>query len=267
MSKLLVMTDLHLTPGAERINGLDPLERLRDGLDHAVRNHPDADHLILTGDLTHYGDADSYGKLALVLEDRPWPISFLIGNHDRRAAFLAAFPDCPTDPNGFVQSAVDAGDVRLITLDSVDEDGIVAEHAGHLCAERLDWLAGQLQAAGDRPCVLFLHHPPFKTGFKGMDDIRLMNDTAFLDVVQEGPVAHIFAGHVHRTIVSSARNIPATIFKSTCHQMPMLLGAAGSSHSVDEPGAYGIVLTDGANVVVHFEDFTLATQTVGSSGT
>ena len=66
-----------------------------------------------------------------------------------------------------------------------------------------------------------------------------------------------------RTITASVDGLPVTVFKSPCHQMPMLLGAPGFGHSVAEPGAYGIILTDGADVVVHFEDFTLPAGEVG----
>ena len=254
MTKLLVMTDLHLTPGAERIVGLDPLERLLQALDHAAQRHSDAERLILTGDLTHFGDRASYRKLRDALSNRPWPISPLLGNHDRREAFLEIFPETPVDEKGFVQSTVDLDGLRLITLDSLDEDGEVTEHAGYLCRDRLDWLDAQLVTAKDVPCLVFLHHPPFRTGFTGMDDIMLKNEAAFRDTLAKGPVAHVFAGHVHRTITSTLGSIPVTLFKSTCHQMPMLLGEDGSHHSVDEPGGYGIVLATGDDVVVHFED-------------
>lgn len=263
MSKLLVMTDLHLTSRGKRIIGLDPLQRFEDGLNHAATHHPDADRLILTGDLSHYGETKSYQHLAEALKNRPWPVSFLLGNHDERAKFRTSFPDCPTDGYGFVQSVVDLGKLHLIMLDSLDEDGRVPMHAGFLCEQRLAWLSDQLVAAGDTPCLLFLHHPPFMTGFTGMDAIRLQNEAELLDLIESGPIAHIFAGHVHRTVMSSVRGIPVTVFKSTCHQMPMQLGAEGSHHSVDEPGAYGIILTDGPDVVVHSEDFSLPARVIG----
>ncbi len=256
MTKLLVMTDLHLTPGAERIIGLDPLERLLASLDHAAETHADAERLILSGDLTHYGDRESYQKLRDALTDRPWPVSFLMGNHDQRGKFRDVFPESPVDPDGFVQSVVDTGPLRIITLDSLDQDDVVLQHAGHLCDRRLDWLEAQLVDAGETPCLVFLHHPPFRSGFSGMDDIRLLNDDAFADVLSKGPVAHVFAGHIHRNITATVGSTPVTVFKSTCHQMPMLLGANGSHHSVDESSGYGIKLADGDSIVVHFEDVT-----------
>ena len=54
-TKVLVMTDIHITKPGQRIIGLDPTERFRACLTHAAQNHPDADALVLTGDLTHHG--------------------------------------------------------------------------------------------------------------------------------------------------------------------------------------------------------------------
>lgn len=262
MAKILVMTDLHITPEGQSIIGLDPGQRLADGLAHAARVHPDADRLVLMGDLTHHGADAEYARLKGLLKNLPWPVTLMIGNHDRRTAFLTAFPEVQTDANGFVQTAIDLGDIRLICLDTHESNPSV-EHSGLLCPDRLAWLDQQL-SADPRPCLIFLHHPPFDTGFTGMDQIGLLNAAELRGVLgRYHHVAHIFAGHIHRTITATVERLPITVFKSPCHQMPMILGEEGSGHSVDEPGAYGIVITHGDSVVVHFEDFTLPAQDVG----
>ena len=48
--------------------------------------------------------------------------------------------------------------------------------------------------------------------------------------------------------------MPFSILKSTCHQMPMQLGNPSSAVSVDEPGAYGILLTTKDQIILHSED-------------
>ena len=98
-----------------------------------------------------------------------------------------------------------------------------------------------------------------------MDAIGLKNAAALRAVLKSGPVVHVLSGHIHRTISASVDGLAMTVFKSTCHQMPMLLGAEGTGHSVDEPGAYGIVLLTGSDVVVHMEDFTLPERPVSAS--
>lgn len=259
MSKILVMTDLHLVVPPETIIDLSPAERLAEGLAHAAKMHPDADHLVLTGDLTNEGTPAQYAVLQPLLADLPWPVTMLMGNHDLREPFRASFPDAPVTEDGFVQAVIDLPDlpdVRLITLDTLDTEAEVL-HSGVLCPARLNWLKTALEGAEGKPCLVFLHHPPFDTGFNGMDGIGLTNAPELLALTAEYNVRHLFAGHIHRTITATVAGQSMTVFKSTCHQMPMLLGQEGFGHSVPEPGAYGIILTRGEDVIVHTEDFTL----------
>lgn len=251
--KILVVTDPHIVTAGEDIIGLDPSARLDGVLGHAMAHQGDAAHLVILGDLTHHGRTEEYAELKRLLAQVQMPVSLMLGNHDRRAAFLQAFPDA-ADEDGFVQQVVTFGDYRLICLDTLDEEA-EPQHSGLLCDARLAWLRRALAACGDAPVLLALHHPPFLTGFDGMDAIRLRNDNALFEVIAEhGRVVQLLCGHVHRSISGSARGVPYAVFKSACHQMPMMLGAAGSSHSVDELGAYGIVLLGADGVTVHTED-------------
>lgn len=261
MAKIIVFTDLHMLPEGQTIIGLDPFARLASGLSHAARMHPDADRLIITGDITHHGDPDSYRRVNALLQDYPLPVSLTIGNHDRREPFQAVFPEAARDENGFVQEVIDLPDVRLLILDThiPVPRGDPDYSKGLLCDLRLGWLDRQLSEAGARPVLVFMHHPPHDTGFKGMDAIKLINGDAFYDVVERhGNVRHIFAGHVHRTIGGSHRGIPFSIFKSPLHQQPMPFDIDDTSSSVDEPGAYGIIVTTAEGLQVHTEDYELA---------
>lgn len=260
MSKILIMTDPHITLEANRLAGLDSYERFGLGLAHAAAHHPDADHLVVMGDLTHYGTDEEYERVHMILQGLPWPVTLMMGNHDKREIFKKHFPDHDTDEHGYVQNIVDLDDVRLITLDSLEENAHV-KHAGLLCNHRLAFLKDALSTSRN-PCLVFIHHPPFETGFAGMDAISLLNAADVRAVLKGSVATHVFAGHIHRTITASVDGLSITTFKSTCHQMPMLLGHEGSAHSVDEPGAYGIALTRGSDVVVHFDDFTLPIQQV-----
>lgn len=254
MQKILVLTDLHITAAGETIIGLDPLERLTAVLAAAQADHPDAAHLILTGDLTHHGTGAEYHRLKHALADLPWPVTYMLGNHDRRAPFRAAFPKAAVTDDGYVQTFHDLPGWRLICLDTLDDPAPPDRHSGILCQARMDWLRETLATTPDR-AVVFLHHPPVVTGFDGMDAIRLRNDQDVLDLLAQFPCAvQLVAGHVHRNISGHAGHLPFVIFKSPCHQMPMKLGAPGSAHSVDEPGAYGILLLGDGGVVAHSND-------------
>ncbi len=257
MQKLLIFTDIHIVPVGADIIGLDPAARFRVALDHALETHPDAARVIITGDLAHHGAPAEYARLRAVLHDIPLPVSLMIGNHDKRAAFRAAFPETPVDENGFVQSFVDFDGRRLIFLDTVDGTA-AAEHSGYLCPDRLRWLADALTTAPARRAILFMHHPPITTGFAAMDRIGLRNRAGLCAFLRAHPqVEQIIAGHVHRTISGAAGGIPTAIFKSPCHQMPMVLAADDEHLSVDEPGAYGLLLLTDEGVIVHTQDVGL----------
>jgi 3',5'-cyclic AMP phosphodiesterase CpdA len=248
------MTDTHLVEPGGDIIGLDPSERMAQVLDHALQHHPDAARIVILGDLTHHGRAAQYAHLRDLLARTGIPVSLMLGNHDNRAAFIKAFPNAPVTDAGHVQHVVELGGHHLICLDSLDE-GAVPQHSGILCDERMVWLRDALDAAQGAPVVLAVHHPPFKTGFRGMDDIRLRNDAALLNLLAGYPnVMQLLCGHVHRTISGSAGGLPYAIFKSPCHQMPMLLGHTGSDHSIVEAGGYGIILLTDDGVIVHTDD-------------
>jgi hypothetical protein len=63
---------------------------------------------------------------------------------------------------------------------------------------------------------------------------------------------------VLRTIGGSHRGIPFSIFKSPVHQQPMPFDMPNASLSVDEPGAYGIVVVTEEGLQVHNEDYEIA---------
>ena len=254
MHKLLVMTDLHLRAPGGRIIGLDPLERLRAALDHALARHGDAEALVLTGDLTHAGEDAAYRALADLLTRVPMPVLPMIGNHDDRAAFRRVFADATVTDSGHVQGVRDIGSARIVTLDTVDAPPF-SGHSGRLGPERMDWLDRALSGAAGRQAIVFAHHPPMPVGLPGMDVIALTDGAALVDrlLAHDAPV-HLVCGHVHRTISGHIRRVPFTLLKGTCHQGVLDLVSLDSSLSVDEPGAYGVVLFDGDSVVVHSED-------------
>lgn len=261
MTKFIIFTDLHMVPEGASIIGIDPYRRLAAGIAHVNRYHADADRVIFAGDLAHGADRASYERLKALLGELNPPAAIMIGNHDRREAFLEVFDEAPTDDNGFVQRVIDFADCRAVLLDTLFAPpyDYPVSHAGYLCDRRLAWLDRELASAGDRPVLIFMHHPPHVTGFVGIDMFRLINEEDFYGLVRRhGNVRHIFAGHVHRTISGSSRGIPFSVFKSPVHQQPMPFDIPDASLSVDEPAAYGIALVTGDGVLVHTEDYEIA---------
>ena len=260
--KILVMTDLHLVEPGQTIIGIDPWARFDAALAHILARQGDAERLIVMGDLVHKGQERLYRLLGERLRGFPMPVHLMLGNHDSRVAFRAALPGQADDGRGFVQQVIDSGDERLILLDTLDEG--LHRHWGLFDADRLDWFGRALDRAAGRRVSVFMHHHVFPTGYPGLDSIMLREADAFLNRCQ-GRVAHVFAGHVHRTISASARGIGLTTFKGTAHQSPLLFDSWDSSLSVDEPGAYGVILYSPEAITAHSEDFALSAVPQGDA--
>jgi 3',5'-cyclic AMP phosphodiesterase CpdA len=265
MLQFVHLTDTHLVAAGETLYGLDPLARLEAAVAainarHAAPGPEQAAFVLITGDLTHWGAPDAYRALAAGLDRLALPAHLLIGNHDDRAAFRAAFPETPCDPDGFVQSVIDTDELRLILLDTHDP----GTAAGRLCAARLRWLAARL-AEQDRPVLLALHHPPPHTGLRRMDAIALADPDALWAVLapHRARIRHMLFGHLHRPVAGSWRGIPFSTIRGTAHQVAFDL-ARGPEQRVPgshEPPAYGLVRVDGESVAVHAHDFLDRTAT------
>ena len=258
--KIIHITDTHLVPEGETIQGLDPAERLSIVVEDVRRRHPDADLAVITGDLTDRGDAPSYARLASIVDRLPMPVRLMIGNHDDRGAFVERFPDHPRDANGFVQSALDLpnGRGRLLFLDT-NEPGW---SGGRYCAKRMNWLAERLEEAGDAPVWVFMHHPPVDLGVAHFDKIGLADADWFLDVLESRPgrVRHLFAGHVHVPVNgTTSRGTPFTAGRGCNQQIILDFSARDCAWATGSPN-YGIVMLTERGTFVHAFDMIEAEQ-------
>lgn len=247
--KLVQISDIHLTVPGERMGGLNPHHRFTQALDNVRAHHPDAARIIITGDLTHWGEPAAYQSLREALSDLPCPVRLMIGNHDDRAAFLATFPDQSRDLHGFVNHAETLDDTRLIYLDTTAP----RTHAGHFCAARRDWLESELEAC-DR-ARLFMHHNVMPLGVPAEDKIALVPDDraplAGLLSRFRHRIDYIHFGHVHAPVHGTFCGIPFASVRSTGNQSlpdlvePELLQAAPMAPS------YAVILVEGEGTIIH----------------
>lgn len=250
------ITDLHI--------GFDPgnpdeynMQRLKAVLTRIASGPNRPDLLLMTGDLTEFGDASSYARLAEAVAGCPFPVLPMAGNHDMREPLLAAFPATPSH-EGFVQYALDLKGLRLIVLDTLDS----GRHGGSFCETRASWLAAELAAHPVTPTVIALHHPPFESGIAWLDsDAREPWIERLARTLKGHAQVHaIMSGHLHRTIYTAWEGVPLTVCASTAPLVSLDLNPVdperpdGREMISDELPAYALHRWDGMRLVSHVEN-------------
>lgn len=195
------LTDLHIVQEGELCQDHIPTYlNLRKAVTHLNKLRPIPDIVLITGDLAEYGSPAEYELLRTILNQLVAPYFIVPGNHDRRKNLLEAFADhsyLPEAESKHVLYAIDDYPVRLIGLDTA----LFGEPYGRLCNERLEWLEKTLAAAPDTPTLIFMHHPPFRTGIRWIDAAGLYGGRQMETIISQNPqVTRIICGHVHRSI-------------------------------------------------------------------
>lgn len=252
--KLIHISDIHLTAPGERMGGLNPHRRFAQALDDVRAQHSDATRIIITGDLTHWGEPAAYASLADALTDVPCPVRLLIGNHDDRTAFLSVFPDHPKDHFGFINYAETLDTTRFIYLDT----NAWRTHAGHLCEARRDWLENEL-----KDCTrarLFMHHNAMPLGLPAEDKIALVPEDraplAELLSTYRDRVEYIHFGHIHAPVHGTWCGIPFASVNSTGNQSLPDLTDQELLHSAPMAPSYAVILTSDGGTIIHDIPFT-----------
>ncbi|MET0677909.1 MAG: phosphodiesterase [Bradyrhizobium sp.] len=249
--KLIHLSDIHLTTPGTTIGGRDPRQNFERALTHILRDHHDAELMVITGDLSDWGDREDYQCLKARLDTVPIPVQLCIGNHDNREAFAGVFPDLVSE-GGFIQGVHDTPAGRCLFLDTNQKQ----THAGHYCAERLAWLTARLDEH-DGPFLLFMHHNPMPLHLGPLDQIRLLDDVAFRQLAARyrDRIRHIFFGHCHLPLAGSIAGVPVSSLRGTNHASYPLFSETKMLSASDLPESYGVVFFGEDYVTVHMVEF------------
>jgi 3',5'-cyclic AMP phosphodiesterase CpdA len=240
---LVQLTDLHIRePGRLAYRRVDTSRYFRAMVDSvlALQQRPDA--VVISGDLTDFGRPAEYASLRAQiapLEAAGLPVYLMPGNHDSREEMRRSFPAHAYLGEGrHVQFAVDVGPLRLLALDTV----VPGRSEGALDAERLAWLAAQLDAAADRPVVVAMHHPPFQTLIGHMDKMGLLTGAPELEalVASHPNVERVICGHLHRAIDVRFGGTIASTAPGPAHQVCLDLDRDAVSAWTLEPPAFRV---------------------------
>ncbi len=228
------ISDLHfLRKGVLSFGKVDThahLERCIEAI-HAFEPAPDI--VLITGDLTNDGDLQTYRALSARLDELCQPYYPIPGNHDDRELIRAAFPAInQLSPAGPLHYAIEDWPVRILALDS----SVDGKPYGRLGEAQLDWLSRTLVADRNKPTLVMLHHPPFKTGIGHMDWSMLRDGEALGAIVQGHPqVERILCGHVHRAIQTRFAGTIAQIPPGIAHQVKLTLGEGRGPWNMEPP--------------------------------
>ena len=69
--KLIHMSDIHLTAPGSTIGGRDPRHNFERAFGHVLADHSDAELMVITGDLSDWGDRTDYEWLRSRLDSFP----------------------------------------------------------------------------------------------------------------------------------------------------------------------------------------------------
>ena len=244
------ISDIHIKPpGRLAYRRVDTAEAFARCVAHLNRLDPQPDVVLVTGDLVDAGVDGEYGLFREVIAPLRLPYFVIPGNHDERAAMRRAFADSRYLPKdgGFLHYAVEDFPIRLIGLDTT----VPGAPHGELCPERLRWLDQALRREPERPTLLFMHHPPFRTGIEHMDVQNCRHGEALAEIVgRHGQLLAMLCGHVHRFVATRWHGLAASICPGTSHAVALDLRPGGPPNfAMEPPGlllhrwADGILLT------------------------
>jgi 3',5'-cyclic AMP phosphodiesterase CpdA len=230
------ISDLHIKPPGPlaygRVDTAAALERCVAAL-NAFRPKPD--FVVISGDLADTPTPDEYRHLTRLLAPLELPFASIPGNHDSRDMMRVTFPQPYADSSGPLNQQVKIGGLDLMLLDS----SVPGKPHGELDAPTLHWLDAALASSPGRPSLVFLHHPPFRSGIWHMDRQNLLNAGELATVVKRHRrVQLIAAGHVHRAAFTMFAGVPTTICPASNHAVDLDLAELREPSFKVEPPAF-----------------------------
>ena len=209
MTTILQLTDLHLlSDPVGELKGVRTRE-LVEGVMCYLRREQQAgrlhfDHLVITGDLAHDEQRETYVVLREMLGDWVSRCHLIPGNHDSRQYLREIFPALWPEDDGWRTFSFEVGGWRLIGLDS----HVPGEVSGHVDEAQLVWLRRQFAEHSDQPAIVFLHHPPFSVESSWLDRIGVANAEEVLAAIcSSQQVRAIACGHVHQAFESEFHGV------------------------------------------------------------
>lgn len=192
--RFALLTDLHLTPGAESSDQLAEMVK--------EINASDLDMVVITGDLTNRGSYKELRNVKNILDQLEKEYLILPGNHETNWSETAS--NTFSELFGEDKFLVKYGSYLLVGLNT---GPFMRMGDGHILQQDLVWLEEQLQAhMKPGMTLLFFAHYPLA---EGLDQWYVVTD-----ILQRHNAAAAFCGHGHRQQLLNFDGIPGIMGRS-----------------------------------------------------
>ncbi|HEY0342648.1 MAG TPA: metallophosphoesterase, partial [Steroidobacteraceae bacterium] len=204
-------TDPHLYGSeTESLRGIATLPALTATLALARTRDWPPDAVLVTGDIVQ-DDPAGYAHFDRLFNALGMPVLCLPGNHDEPAALRRQL----NHPPFVVEGCFDIGNWRIVLLDS----SIPGSASGRLSPQALADMEVALATAGNRHCMVCLHHHPVAMDSRWLDRVGLENAAEFLQTIdRHRNVKAIVWGHVHQSFEGLRKGVRLLATPSTCAQ-------------------------------------------------
>ena len=207
------------------------------------------DVLLVTGDVADHGHPDEYDEARKLLDEVPFPVLALPGNHDVRRAFAAGLlspSDVATEPDAPLHRSVRVAGVEFLLCDST----IPGEARGRIDDAGIAWLDGTL-AAGDprEPALVCFHHPPVRL-HTWVDRVRQDGADRLAAVVERHErVAAVLCGHAHTAATTTFAGRPLVVAPGVTSTF-RLAAESRDDVDLDQPPGFALHVLDAARRLV-----------------
>jgi len=195
--RFALFTDLHINA-----NNAQPAEDLQNAVND-VNILAGIDFVIISGDITQFGDTVSLKKAKQMLEKLNIPYYIIPGNHDVKwnepgaTNFKQIFRD---DKFSFSHKGFQFIGFTTAPLTKSDN--------GTIKKQDIDWMKTVLLKSGTKIPIFVVTHYPLQTG-----DVD--NWFEMTDILRKYNVQAVLGGHYHRNVLLNYDKIPGIICRST----------------------------------------------------
>lgn len=203
------LTDVHISHRAPADSDLmtDTAATLSAVLRTIEELEPQPRFIVVSGDLTHNGETESYLKFAELMKTASLPVVTALGNHDSRPNFYAASGmEAGEEPYCHEQTI---GDLHVIVLDS----SVAGRIGGALDDIQFAFLEAALARAPERRKIVVVHHPPALAGMnpRSWESLDAQSSERLAASLKGQRVEAILCGHVHFDRVIHWNGIPVIV--------------------------------------------------------